>query len=419
MSISPNVGALAKSFAPLHQGQPASDSGALFSALGVSYCGPIDGHDIGLLVQTLRELVAQKGPRLLHVITRKGKGYPQAETDPVKYHGVSGFDPEAGITPKPASAKKPPTYTEVFGDWLCDMAAADPQVVAITPAMREGSGLVNFARQYPQRYFDAGIAEQHAVTLGAGLACEGFKPVVAIYSTFLQRAYDQLIHDVALQNLPVLFALDRGGLAGADGATHHGSFDLSFLRCIPNMTIMTPADENECRQMLYTGINLDGPAAVRYPRGCGPGVAVDPDLQMLPVGQAEMRRHGRKIAFLAFGCMLDLALEVAEQLDASVVNMRFVKPLDENLLQQMAASHDLLITLEDNVVCGGAGSAVNECLMAQQMLTPVLNLGLPDRFVGHGSREQLLAGCGLDCEGVLAAIAGYHRNVLPLRRQRA
>lgn len=417
MSISPNVGALNQHFAPLHKDCPVDNSGAMFNALGLDYYGPVDGHDVNVLVQTLHRILPLKGPKILHVLTQKGKGYQPAETNPTKYHGVSKFDPRQGIKPSGKAAK--PSYTQVFSDWLCDNAAQDARLVAITPAMREGSGLVEFAKRYPERYFDAGIAEQHAVTLAAGLACEGFKPVVAIYSTFLQRAYDQLIHDVALQNLPVLFALDRGGLVGADGATHHGSFDLSFLRCIPNLVIMAPGDENECRQMLYTGLQHDAPTLVRYPRGSGPGVEIDKNLTALPIGQSELRRRGSKIAFLAFGSMLDLALEVAEQIDASVVNMRFIKPLDEEMLQEMATTHELLVTLEDNVVCGGTGSAVNECLLAQRLNVPTINLGLPDRFIDHGSREELLAECGLDCKGVLAAVSGYRGSILPLRSQSA
>ena len=422
MSIAPNVGALCKRFAPLHKGNSVGDSDALFRALGFDYHGPIDGHDLPQLTDHLRDLAKQTGPRLLHIITRKGKGYQPAEENPIKYHGVSTFDPARGLASSQTKARPKArlSYTEVFSDWLCDMAALDPRLVAITPAMREGSGLVAFAKCHPERYFDAAIAEQHAVTLGAGLACEGYKPVVAIYSSFLQRAYDQLIHDVALQNLPVLFALDRGGLVGNDGATHHGSFDLSFLRCIPNMTIMAPADENECRQMLYTGYVHEGPAAVRYPRGSGPGLAIESSLTALPLGKAELCRQGRRIAFLSFGSLLDQALEAAEQLDASVINMRFIKPLDEILVLRIASAHELLITLEDNAVMGGAGSAVNEYLLAKRLPTQTINLGLPDRFIEHGTREQLLAECGLDCSGLMRAVANYYDDtVLPLRRQRA
>ncbi len=414
MSISPNVGALAQSFMPLHQGQSAEDSHAFFAALGLDYHGPVDGHDVVGLVRELERVVADTGPRVIHVLTRKGKGYDHAESDPTKYHGVTSFDPSIGLKPpvsnKHAAVAKlggPKTYTQVFSDWLCDMAMSESSLVAVTPAMREGSGLVSFAKQYPERYFDAGIAEQHAVTLGAGLACEGLKPVVAIYSSFLQRAYDQLVHDVALQNLPVLFALDRGGLAGADGATHHGSFDLSFLRCIPNLLLMAPADESECRQMLTTGFHHDGPAAVRYPRGGGSGASVDKALRGLPIGKAELCREGRRVAFLSFGSLLAPALEAAEIIDASVANMRFIKPLDQDMVRDLASSHDLLVTVEDNAVAGGAGGAVNEFLMANGLTVPVLNLGLPDRFVEHGTREELLAGCGLDAQGMLKAIEDY------------
>jgi 1-deoxy-D-xylulose-5-phosphate synthase len=377
--------------------------GTLFEEMGFHYFGPIDGHDLDLLVKTLTNLRELKGPRLLHIVTRKGKGYPQAEQDPVSYHGVSRFDPAQGL---PAGTKKggSPSYTQVFGKWLCDMAARDERLVGITPAMREGSGLVEFSEQFPQRYYDVAIAEQHAVTLAAGMACDGLKPVVAIYSTFLQRGYDQLIHDVALQNLPVLFAIDRAGVVGPDGPTHAGSFDLSYLRCVPNMVVMAPTDENECRQMLYTGFLHDGPAAVRYPRGKGPGTEVQEEMQALPIGRGECLRQGREIALLCFGAPLAAAREVAEALDASLVNMRFVKPLDEELVLKMAAEHRLLVTIEDNVVAGGAGSAVNECLAAHGHGIEVLNLGLPDRFLDHASREELLAEAGLDAVGIRAAV---------------
>jgi 1-deoxy-D-xylulose-5-phosphate synthase len=377
--------------------------GTLFEEMGFHYFGPIDGHDLDLLVKTLTNLRELKGPRLLHIVTRKGKGYPQAEQDPVSYHGVSRFDPAQGL---PAGTKKggSPSYTQVFGKWLCDMAARDERLVGITPAMREGSGLVEFSEQFPQRYYDVAIAEQHAVTLAAGMACDGLKPVVAIYSTFLQRGYDQLIHDVALQNLPVLFAIDRAGVVGPDGPTHAGSFDLSYLRCVPNMVVMAPTDENECRQMLYTGFLHDGPAAVRYPRGKGPGTEVQEEMQALPIGRGECLRQGREIALLCFGAPLATAREVAEALDASLVNMRFVKPLDEELVLKMAAEHRLLVTIEDNVVAGGAGSAVNECLAAHGHGIEVLNLGLPDRFLDHASREELLAEAGLDAVGIRAAV---------------
>jgi len=382
--------------------------GALFETLGFRYHGPVDGHDLNALLPVLDRLKDARGPQLLHVITVKGKGFEPAEADPIKYHGVTQFDPVTGDFP----SKKPgarPSYTQVFGEWLCDAAAKNPDLVAITPAMREGSGLVEFSQQFPDRYFDVGIAEQHSVTLAAGMACEGLRPVVAIYSTFLQRAYDQLIHDVAIQNLPVVFALDRGGLVGADGATHHGAFDLSFLRCIPNLVVMAPSDELECRRMLSTGLSLDQPSAVRYPRGTGTGVEFRRDLDTLPVGKARIVReaHGRRrprVAMLAFGAMVHPALEAAEILDAAVVDMRFVKPLDTEMILELANETDLFVTIEDNVRHGGAGSAVNEVLLAQHHAVPVLNLGLPDHFVEHGTREELLAQVGLDSAGILRAI---------------
>ncbi|MEW6646844.1 MAG: 1-deoxy-D-xylulose-5-phosphate synthase [Pseudomonadota bacterium] len=376
--------------------------GTLFEELGFNYAGPIDGHDIEQLIKALKNLRALSGPQFLHIVTRKGKGFTPAEENPCAYHGVTAFDPATGTmrTAKRAT----PTYTEVFGQWLCDMAGHDERLIGITPAMREGSGMVEFSQQFPDRYFDVGIAEQHAVTLAAGLACEGLKPVVAIYSTFLQRAYDQLIHDVALQNLPVLFAIDRGGLVGPDGATHAGSFDLSFLRCIPNMVVMAPGDENECRQMLSTGFRHNGPAAVRYPRGGGLGLAIDPALPTLPIGKGELRRQGREVAILAFGAPLGAALAAAEQLDATVANMRFIRPLDAELVIELAGRHRLLVTVEDNAVLGGAGSAVNECLTAHGIQVEVMNLGLPDRFLEQASREELLADCGLDADGILRAI---------------
>ena len=379
--------------------------GTLFEELGFNYIGPIDGHDLHTLITTLRNLKSLKGPRFLHIVTRKGKGYAPAESDPCVYHGVSPFKIETGLSVSGPGAK--PTYTQVFGDWLCDMAAQDARLVGITPAMREGSGLVAFSERFPTRYFDVGISEQHSVTLAAGLACEGLKPVVAIYSTFLQRGYDQLIHDVALQNLPVLFAIDRAGLVGPDGPTHAGSFDLSYLRCIPNMVIMAPADENECRQMLSTGFQIEGPAAVRYPRGVGPGVSVQTSLETLPLGKAELRRSGKRVALLAFGSMLAPALDAAEALDATVINMRFVKPLDSQTLARVAAEHELLVTIEENAVAGGAGSAVNECLAALRLQIPVINMGLPDRFIEHGTHAELLAGCGLDNAGILAKVSEY------------
>lgn len=374
--------------------------GTLFEELGFNYIGPIDGHDMDMLVSTLENLKDITGPRFLHIVTQKGKGYAPAEKDPLAYHGVPAFDPSKDCLPKSAPSPHP-TYTEVFGDWLCDMAAQDERLLGITPAMREGSGLVKFSQCYPKRYFDVAIAEQHAVTLAAGQACQGAKPVVAIYSTFLQRAYDQMIHDVAIQNLDVLFALDRAGLVGPDGPTHAGSFDYSYMRCIPNMLVMAPADENECRQMLYTGFMHQGPASVRYPRGKGPGVAVDKAMTSLPIGKAEVRHQGSRIAILAWGSMVAPAMEVGKQLDATVVNMRFVKPIDTELVLELAKSHDVLITVEENVLAGGAGSAVNDFLQAQQILMPVLNIGLPDSFVEQGTREELLALCGLDVQGIL------------------
>ncbi|HPW03075.1 MAG: 1-deoxy-D-xylulose-5-phosphate synthase [Dokdonella sp.] len=373
----------------------------LFEELGFHYSGPIDGHDLPQLVQTLRVLKDLKGPQLLHVITTKGKGYAPAEKEQIDYHAVGPFDPDKGLVSKAAGK---PTYTEIFGDWLCDQAAADSRLYGITPAMREGSGLVRFSREYPDRYFDVGIAEQHAVTLAAGMACEGGKPVVAIYSTFLQRAYDQLIHDVALQNLDVLFAIDRAGLVGPDGATHAGSFDLSYLRCIPNMVVMAPSDENECRQMLSTGFQYQGPAAVRYPRGGGIGAAIEASLDTLPIGKAELRRRGRSIALLAFGAMLAPAMKAGEALNASVVNMRFIKPLDQKLILELAASHEALVTLEDNAIAGGAGVAVGELLAAHGVTLPLLHLGLADQFLEHASREELLSESGLDAAGIESAI---------------
>jgi len=374
----------------------------LFEEFGFNYTGPIDGHDLDSLIPTLRNIKALKGPQFLHIVTRKGQGYKLAEGDPVLYHGVSKFDPQAGIATGKGGGKV--TYTQVFGDWMCDMAAADNRLVGITPAMREGSGLVRFAAEYPDRYFDVGIAEQHAVTFAAGLACEGMKPVVAIYSTFLQRGYDQLVHDVCIQRLPVVFALDRAGLVGADGATHHGAFDLSYLRCLPNMVVMAPSDENECRQMLYTACTLEGPAAVRYPRGTGMGVDVEREMRALPVGKGEVRRTGRGVAILAFGSMLRTALDAADTIDATVANMRFVKPLDEELVLELARTHGLVVTIEENAVMGGAGSAVAEALEARGVAVPILQLGLPDRFVDHGDQNQLLASIGLDKAGVVAAI---------------
>jgi 1-deoxy-D-xylulose-5-phosphate synthase len=380
--------------------------GTLFEELGFNYIGPIDGHDIDMLVSTLENLKHIEGPRFLHIVTKKGKGYAPAEKDPLAYHGVPAFDPNKDSLPKSAPSPHP-TYTEVFGQWLCDMAAKDERLLGITPAMREGSGLVQFSQDYPNRYFDVAIAEQHAVTLAAGQACQGAKPVVAIYSTFLQRGYDQLIHDVALQNLDVLFAIDRAGLVGPDGPTHAGNFDYSYLRCIPNMVVMAPADENESRQMLYTGFLYPGAAAVRYPRGKGPGVAVQAEMTELPIGKGLVVTKGSKIAILAWGSVVTPAMTVGKQLGATVVNMRFIKPLDKDLILELAKTHDTFITIEENVIAGGAGSAVNEFLQAQRILMPVLNIGLPDEFIEQGTREELLAQCGLDVTGILTQIEQF------------
>ena len=377
--------------------------GALFEEFGFHYYGPIDGHDLDALIPMLHNLKQLPGLQFLHVVTRKGQGYKLAEADPILSHGVSQFEPSNGIQASKGPGKL--TYTKVFGDWLCDMAAQDERLVAITPAMREGSGLVRFAEEYPARYHDVGIAEQHAVTFAAGLACEGLKPVVAIYSTFLQRAYDQLIHDVALQNLPVVFAIDRAGLVGADGATHHGAYDLSYLLCIPNMVVMTPSDEDECRQMLYTAYRHDGPSAVRYPRGAGCGKQPSETMSEIPLGTAQPRREGRSIALLAFGSLLTPALEAGEELNATVVNMRFAKPLDEACIRDIAARHELVVTLEENAVIGGAGAEVARVIDTLAQRPRVLRLGLPDHFIDHGEQGQLLAEAGLDKAGILAAIA--------------
>ena len=373
----------------------------MFEEFGFNYIGPIDGHDLDSLVPTLQNLKQLKGPQFLHVVTKKGQGYKLAEADPVLYHGPGKFDPAEGI--KPAAAGKK-TYTQVFGQWLCDMAQQDKRLIGITPAMREGSGMVEFEQRFPDRYHDVGIAEQHAVTFAAGMACEGLKPVVAIYSTFLQRGYDQLIHDVALQNLDVTFALDRAGLVGADGATHAGNYDLAFLRCIPNMVVLAASDENECRQMLSTAYQYPGPAAVRYPRGAGIGAAVDTSLGTIPLGKGELRRNGKQVAILAFGTMVAPALKAGEELNATVANMRFVKPLDAALVMELAASHDLLVTVEEGCIMGGAGSAVAEALAAAGVVKPLLQLGLPDKFIDHGDAPQLLAQCGLDAAGIAASI---------------
>ncbi|HMN78347.1 MAG TPA: 1-deoxy-D-xylulose-5-phosphate synthase [Burkholderiaceae bacterium] len=441
MSISPPVGALNRYLARLMSGRfyaRAKDVGravlsrmppvfelarrieehakgmvvpaTLFEEFGLNYVGPIDGHDLDSLIPTLQNLRELRGPQFLHIVTKKGQGYKLAEADPVLYHGPGKFNPSEGI--KAAAAPAKPTYTQVFSDWICDMAALDDRLVGITPAMREGSGLVEFEKRFPKRYFDVGIAEQHAVTFAAGIACEGGKPVVAIYSTFLQRGYDQLVHDVALQNLPVLFALDRSGLVGADGATHAGVFDYAFLRCVPNLVVMAPSDENECRQMLYTGFQFDGPAAVRYPRGAGIGAEVKKDLTAIPIGKAEVRRSGRRLALLAFGTMVAPALAAGEALDATVVNMRFVKPVDTQLLKELARSHDGFVTIEEHVVMGGAGSAVTEALSAAGIVKPVLQLGLPDRFIDHGEQSQLLRREGLDGAGIEASIRAAFGELL-------
>jgi len=384
--------------------------GTLFEELGFNYIGPVDGHDLPLLVSTLSNMKAMHGPRLLHVVTQKGRGYRPAEGEPVTYHGVTPFDPRTGELRRRSG---PPSYTEVFGDWVCDAAERDPRLVAITPAMCEGSGLVRFAETYPDRYFDVGIAEQHALTLAAGMACDGLKPVVAIYSTFLQRAYDQLIHDVALQNLDVTFAVDRAGLVGPDGATHGGTLDLSYSRPIPNLVVMAPADENECRRMLQTALEHPGPALVRYPRGTGPGVAVDPAAPVLPIGRGEVRRRGARVALLSFGTTLELALAAAQELGATVANMRFVKPLDEALVLELADGHELLVTLEENAVMGGAGSAVNELLAAAGRQLPVINHGLPDRFIDHGTQAEQREMAGLDLPSLLARIRAALDNAPP------
>ena len=372
--------------------------GTLFEELGFNYIGPIDGHDIKALVKTLKNMRQLKGPQLLHVMTKKGKGYDPAEKDPIGYHGVPKFNPEDDCLPKSKSSK--PTFSNIFGQWLCDTAAVDNKLVGITPAMREGSGMVEFSQQYPDRYFDVAIAEQHAVTFAAGLAIEGMKPVVAMYSSFTQRAYDQIIHDVAIQNLPVLFAIDRAGLVGADGPTHQGAFDISFLRTVPNMVIMTPSDESECRLMLTTGYQLNQPAVVRYPRGSGCGAAINTELDTLPIGKGRIVRQGQGIALLCFGTLLHQAKAVAEKLDATLVDMRFVKPLDTELLKTITTQHDVLVTVEENAIQGGAGSAVNEWMMTQRLLKPVLNIGLPDRFIEQGTQEEIYHDLKLDSAGI-------------------
>jgi len=435
MSISPNVGAMTKMLGRLMSGPTMTgirergkrlmhrDSrtwrfmsrweehikgmvmpSTLFEELGFNYLGPIDGHDIPTMVRTIRTARDIPGPNLLHIITEKGKGYKPAEKDPVKYHAVGPFDPETGVVAKPASEKPKPTYTDVFGEWICDMAEQDPRLLAITPAMREGSGLVEFHERFPQRYFDVGIAEQHSVTLAAGMACEDAHPVVAIYSTFLQRAYDQLIHDVALQDLPVLFAIDRAGLVGPDGPTHAGSFDLSFMRCIPGMVIMAPADEDECRQMLYTGFRHQGPVAVRYPRGRGPGVEVKQKMTAIPLGKGVTLRQGSRLAILAFGSMVEPCKSVAEKLNATLVNMRFIKPLDREAIISVADRHAHVVTVEENAIAGGAGSGINELLAAEGLSVDILNIGLGDDYIQHATREECLHQAGLDSDGILAKI---------------
>ena len=399
LSVAPPIRELAKRAEEHMKGMVTP--GTLFEEFGFNYIGPIDGHDLDVLLDTLSNIKQLNGPQFLHVVTRKGKGYAPAEANPCLYHGVSRFDPAAGVAEKTGGK---PTYTQVFSDWLCDMAAADTRLVGITPAMREGSGLVRFSQDYPKRYFDVGIAEQHALTFAAGLACEGIKPVVAIYSTFLQRAYDQLIHDVALQNLPVMLAIDRAGLVGADGPTHAGSFDLSFLRCVPNMLIAAPSDENECRALLTTAFLHEGPAAVRYPRGSGVGATIDAGLDAVEIGRGVLRRRGHDVALIAFGSLVAPALQAAEALDASVADMRFVKPLDLDLLRELAHGHRLLVTLEENVVAGGAGAGVAEALAELGVIMPILHLGLPDTFIEHGDPTRMLADCGLDAAGIEHAV---------------
>ena len=392
--------------------------GTMFEEMGFNYIGPFDGHDVVALSRALKNIRGRKGPQFLHVITRKGKGYAPAEADPIKWHGPGPFDPAKGEIFKEKASS--PTYTQVFGEWLCDMATRDPRIVAITPAMREGSGLVDYSKRFPDRYFDVGIAEQHAVTLAAGMACEGLRPVVAIYSTFMQRAYDQLIHDVAIQNLPVIFALDRAGLVGGDGATHQGAFDLSYLRCVPNMTLMAPSHEDECRQMLYTATQLNGPSAVRYPRGQGPGTLPQAEMHALPIGRAEIRRQGQSgLAILAFGTMVEASQTSADQLDATLVNMRFIKPLDDALILNLAHTHSHFVTIEENVIAGGAGDGILELLQANGQQKSVLQLGIPDRFIEHGSRLDNLVDAGLDSASIERAISAWWLTAKqpPLSRQ--
>tara|TARA_B100000953_G_scaffold294083_1_gene283387 strand:+ start:1398 stop:3290 length:1893 start_codon:yes stop_codon:yes gene_type:complete len=431
MSISPNVGALSNRFAQLLSGKfysgvresgkkvlsniPAALEiakraeehvkgliipGTLFEEFGFNYIGPVDGHDLSALISTLRNVQKLEGPQFLHVITKKGKGYALAEDDPIRYHGVTPFDPKKGIVSS-GKLNSAPSYSQVFGDWACDMAKQDQRFAAITPAMREGSGLVRFEKEHPDKYFDVAIAEQHGVTVAAGMACDGLKPVVAIYSTFLQRAYDQLVHDVCLQNLPILFAIDRAGCVGADGPTHNGVYDLTFMRCLPNIILMVPSDENECRQMLYTGFKLNQPTAVRYPRGKGPGVKVIKEMTPIPIGKSEVRRKGKNIAILAFGAMVDTCDRIGKEINATVVNMRFVKPIDESVILDMCNQHDLIITVEENVIHGGAGSAVNEVIAAYGVEKKIINHGLPDRLIQHGTRDDMLKDARLDYEGIL------------------
>ena len=438
MSISPNVGALSSRFAQILSGKLYTSAretgkkvlakmppvweiakraeehikglivpGTLFEEFGFNYIGPIDGHHLPTLMDTIRNIHELKGPQLLHIITKKGKGYAPAEADPVKYHAVSKpFDLKKGVLPGGKASK--PTYSNVFGEWVCDMARLDNRLVAITPAMREGSDLIKFEKEFPQRYFDVAIAEQHSVTVAAGMACDGLKPVVAIYSTFLQRAYDQVIHDVVNQDLPVLFAIDRAGLVGADGPTHNGSYDFTFLRCLPNIIVMAPSDENECRQMLYTGFMLDHPSAVRYSRGAGPGVQVEKKMTALLIGRAEIRRHGKQIAILAFGSMVEPSMEAGDELDATVVNMRFIKPIDKEIILQLAEEYDILVTVEENSVLGGAGSAVNEVLAENKIVQTIINYGLPDRLIKHGSQQDMLDDAGLTKEGISAFIRQHY-----------
>ncbi len=439
MSISENVGALNQYFArilsgsfytslreggkkilsgvpPLHELASRAEEhfkgmvtpGTFFEELGFNYIGPIDGHDVITLADTIRNMRNLKGPQLLHIVTKKGKGYAPAEADPIGYHAVAKFDPDASSQPVKKVGK--PSFSNIFGSWLCDMAEQDERLQGITPAMREGSDMVQFSKRFPTRYFDVAIAEQHAVTLAAGMAIEGLKPVVAIYSSFLQRGYDQLIHDVALQNLDVLFAIDRAGIVGADGPTHQGAFDISFIRCIPNMLLMVPSDENECRQMLYTGYQHPGPAAVRYPRGIGTGIVAEQQMQLLPLGKARVLRQGSKLAILAFGPLLASCQAIADELNTTLVDMRFVKPLDEHLLQELAASHSHIVTIEDNALIGGAGSAVNDYLLQQGYALQLLNLGLPDQFIKHGTQQEIYAELGLDCNGISQQVKAFNNR---------